>query len=746
MRLRHLKIVLIPVVLVITLMTFCGCFDIDDVIVDLGLYQRNTKANTKFTVVVRETAGVTVDGDSVKEVASGQKAVFKVSIDENNYVYLGNTADASYNSKDKTLTVSRVQSPMTIDFILVDKSELYCVNTYSNVSSGYISFVQGSSLMLEPEKVTVQVTVPSGYIFQGWTVGEYLDNGGTLVGTDPVYSFTPEDRRVDLYANLASESQYRITYDANGGSIKNFSGEQYTIRGTFSTMFSMQQTLNENNSGVKFERPGYTAIGYSTEKTTDYRDYNSVNDIEGFSNMGGVCQVPSSGSLTLNVVWAENTAESDFEVQSVTYTDVYSEGGVEGSGKITKSGCIITRCTVRSDTVVIPETINGQTVIGIKSGAFNGNVLQKIVIPKTVLRIESDAFTGSYRLREVVFFDSLQYVSNSSFPNSVQTVVMNAQRLPVYAGSAEGSFCIKYERVRTLKGKKLIVVSGSSTLNGLNSPQLEENFDNEYSVVNYGTNAGTQMLFYLDVISNYTKPGDIVIHAPEWYSDGPMGGNSIQWKMFRGNNQCYDIFREVNMSEYSNFWGAYQLFQIGGKNGSEIVIGAVTMKGKEYQNSNTGMNKYGDLLGNRYNYNGFSYSSDRGFSESYITSNKRAENLNRVNSRITANGGTLLFSFGTMLYKKLNTSSRNANAYDTFTKQCANALDFPVISNVGTYLFKERYMSNSEWHCTYEGADIRTEELTYDLKKFLNSSGLSDTYETYNTRKSHNSSAYQNGM
>ena len=99
-----------------------------------------------------------------------------------------------------------------------------------------------------------------------------------------------------------------------------------------------------------------------------------------------------------------------------------------------------------------------------------------------------------------------------------------------------------------------------------------------------------------------------------------------------------------------------------------------------------------------------------------------------------------------IMYEKLNGSSRNANAYDTFTKQCANALDFPVISNVGTYLFKERYMSNSEWHCTYEGADIRTEELTYDLKKFLNSSGLSDTYETYNTRKSHNSSAYQNGM
>ncbi len=740
MKLRHIKIVFLLTVLLVSVLSLCSCFDFDQLVVDLGFYQKNTKANEKFTVVVRETDGVRISGDSVKEVSSGQKVVFNVTIDEDNYVYLGNTAEAYYDPEKKTITVSRVDSPLTIDFILVDKSELYCVNVYSNISSYYIKFEKGSEWMVEPEEVTLKATEPEGFTFQGWSVGDYIDNMGTVVEYSTEYTFTPDSKVTNIYANYSSESQYKIAYDANGGSIANFSGTKYTVVGNLSPLFPMQQTLNENHSSIKFVREGYTAIGYSTEKTTDYRDYTSVNDIEGFSNMGGVCQVPESGLLTLNVVWAENTPEADFTVEPVTYTDVYSEGGVDGKGYVTRSGCIITRCNVKSDTVVIPETINGMVVIGIKAGAFSGNVLQKVVIPKTVLKIEANAFTNSYRLREVVFFDSLQYVSNSSFPFGVQTVVMNAQRLPVYSGSAEGSFCIKYERVRTLEGKKLIVVSGSSTLNGLNSPMLEANFDNEYSVVNYGTNAGTQMLFYLDVISNYINPGDIVIHAPEWTSDGPMGGNTLQWKMFRGNNQCYDIFREVNMSEYTNFWGAYQEYQIGAESH------AVTRKGVAYQNSNTGMNKYGDLLGNRYNYNGFSYNSTQGFSESFITSNNRASNLNRVNSRITSKGGTMLFSFGTILYEKLNTSSRNANAYDTFTQQCANALDFPVISNVGTYLFKERYMSNSEWHCTYEGADIRTEELTFDIKRWLSSSGTGDTYQDFNTRKSNNSSSYQDGM
>ncbi len=652
-----------------------------------------TADNYEVKVVLRAHDGLTINSEAVLNVKAGSSAEFEVEISDD-YIYLGNNANADYNERKGTLRINRVLYPTTIDLILVKKSELLHLNLLKNENSSVMTITDGEEWMTEPGEVTVYAQGFGGIVFTGWSLDGFLSEGGRLISTDPTYTFYM-DKNLDLYANFENLSEYTIVYHANGGTVAATGEDTYTFTDDFKSMFPCQQTLESNDT---FIRDGYVAVGYSTEPVS-YEEYSTVNDIPGFSNMGGVCEVGDSGRLDLYVVWAKASPESDFIFNNGTIT------GYRGSDRI----------------VVIPDKINGMNVTRIASNVFTSDMITKVVIPKTVLTIDTQAFNRCTNLGEVVFFDSLESVTDSSFStcSKLSTIVLNASRLPKYSGTAEGSFCIKYELVRTLRdSKKIVVVSGSSTLNGLDSDVMEENFPG-YSVINYGTNAANQSVFFLDVISNYVTEGDLIIHAPEFTASGPMGNNVIAPKMFRGNEQCYDIFREVDMTNYTGFFDSYNKF-INGDPSDSSLTPAKNLSGKPYQLESTGMNKYGDLMNSRpgptrpsfgaanvnFNYNILGYA-----------------NLNRVNRQITAKGGALLMSFGTFDKSRMNPSKATQAEYDRFTQDCANKLDYPVISNVGTYIMEHEYFYDSEWHCSDEGAAIRTSNLTIDIRKYLESVG-----------------------
>lgn len=648
--------------------------------------------NYEVKVVLRECEGLKINSESAVTITAGRDVQFEVEISDD-YMYLGNNAQAYYDEGKGIIRLNRVVYPTTIDLILVKKSELLHLNVHKNSSSAFVTITDGEEWMINPGEVTVKAEGYGGNVFEGWSINGFLSEGGSLISTDPEYTFYMENS-IDLYANFVNLSEYTIIYHANGGTVRSDGSDKYIYTSKFKTMFPCQQTLESNDT---FVRDGYVAVGYSTEPVS-YEDYSNVNEIPGFSNMGGVCEVGDDGRLDLYVVWAKASPESDFTFSNGTIT------GYKGSDKI----------------VVIPEKINGRSVTRIGTNVFT-NSLTRVVIPKTVLTIDSQAFNRCNYLSEVVFFDSVTSVTNASFTicPKLSTIVLNASRLPKYSGTSEGSFCIKYELVRTLRNsKKIVVVSGSSTLNGLDSDVMEENFPG-YSVVNYGTNAANQSVFFLDVISNYVTEGDLIIHAPEFTAGGPMGNNAIAPKMFRGNEQCYDIFREVDMTKYTNFFDSYNKFINGDPNDSSLTP-AKNLTGKPYQLESTGMNKYGDLMNVR------DKPRQDSFGAANVTFNYNIlgyGNLNRVNKQITAKGGVLLMSFGTFDKSRMNPSSTTQAEYDRFTQDCASKLDYPVISNVGTYIMEHKYFYDSEWHCTDEGAAIRTANLTIDIRKYLKSVG-----------------------
>ncbi len=705
MKKKLLKIIMLFAVMA-SLLTLVSCLKSDDT--DF----------TKIKVMMLETDGVELLSKQVLEIRPGSDVSFNIKVSDE-YAYLGMTKngvtvreepeagknevespiEGEYDEKNGVLKLKGIKYPTTVEVIAEPKSELYSFAIMYNDSCGRAEITGGTKITKgykwmpqQDGKVSLIAYPYSNYNFNGWSIGDYIENGGQVVSYDEEFEFTVQENTV-LYANFSDvpANQYKIVYHMNGGKVANDGKSSYEISKEWNSQFSMQQTLISNGT---FVRDGYVAIGYSTHPA-NFESYESVNKIPGFSNMGGVCQVSKeSKTLGLYVVWAKETTASDF----------------------TFSGGTITKYNGNAGIVVIPEKINGVAVKTISAGAFKDNkTLNRLVIPRTVETISDGAFENCTELKEVVFFDSLLNVTDNSFKNcnKISVITLNAQRLPKYSGTAEGTFCIKYERVRTLTGKKIIVVAGSSTMHGLDSIKMEYLFPG-YSVVNYGTNSSVSMLFYLDVIANYIDDGDIIIHAPEVEFATTMGSNQFSAKLFRANEQCYDIFREVDMTKYPGFWTAFGKFQNG--DSSQNLSAAKNLPGREQQLPCMDLNIYGDWNISKPSEEKPSFG---GAVIKFNTSLINHVNLNAVNEKITAAGGTLLMSFAPRDIERINPLYATAAEFDKYTKYCETVLDYPVISNIGSYLLDHNYFFDSEYNCNDEGVRVRTELLASDLKNYM---------------------------
>lgn len=84
---------------------------------------------------------------------------------------------------------------------------------------------------------------------------------------------------------------------------------------------------------------------------------------------------------------------------------------------------------------------------------------------------------------------------------------------PQYDDSFYGGMAIKYDRLKGVSGRKVVIIGGSSLAFGLRSDLLEEELG--IPVVNFGLYANLGMKYMLDVAEDFIGKDDIVIVAPE---------------------------------------------------------------------------------------------------------------------------------------------------------------------------------------------------------------------------------------
>ena len=493
--------------------------------------------------------------------------------------------------------------------------------------------------------------------------------------------------------NPSSNNQTSSTSKPNSTTVnKEFSnyticyndGDYNVIMTTFDTEYWKMPFAIEDDG--TFTRDGYVLLGYSFDK-------NGKGEL---IRPGYKYIIPTNSDvMDLYCVWAKETNSSSFKTTQKNSGEVYITA-YNGSDKV----------------VYIPRKIGGKAVSGISAGAFKGNkAISEVHITSSVLEVEANAFASCSNLKTVTVYDNLKTISDASFAGSpVKTVRICAGKTPRYTTSY--SYGIKYERMIKTKGEnRIIVVAGSSALYGIESNIMEEQFENDYTVVNFGTNGNMNIPFYLDAITPLLTKKDIVVFAPEQY--GPYayhtnGNKELPMATFQGISSCYNLFENIDASTYTKVFDSF----------GQYCVQTSKMKSLSWQDYDHDQDQYGNhaLIPSKMNSPTFRYGANGWFrfNETVIPS-EYIPNLNRIINRAANTGAKILFSYPPHNKNNIEQSSLNDKAYNAYNAWIAKTVNCKLISDVRNYIYKGEYFANTDYHLNTIGRELHTRQLAKDL-------------------------------
>lgn len=634
----------------------------------------------KITLEPDENCAV-VGMNPVTVKAGGNAVFFLVFNDKYSYLSAEGANDVVYTpgcikiqncTEDMTVKVKSALTVSLCSFSVENPSkELGAVET---------SVAPGS--VLKNTLVSITAKPAENQTFIGWSKGDTVINGGEIVSYSKNYSFMiNEDMK--LYPNFLTEGYTVIKYDLNGGTTED--GSANVILSQYKPVNHLAPNLIADDG--KIIRPGYTLLEFTENK-----------DGSGLAvNPGGMTKLPDNSSvMTFYAQWSKWTPKEDFTYYIDTIT---KEVTIKSYNK-------------DASVVSIPMEIEGYPVTAISSNAFVGKNFETLVIPRTVMSVASGGFQNCTKFDTLYITDAFTSIKNDAFLNckAFSNLRLNASLPPHHVGHAESiSFRLEQILERDDDKNMIMFVGGSSCLHGIKADVIEKELNYKYQVLNCGTNAGGTGVLYMEGLSHFMKEGDIIVNVPE-YGNNQMGGTEIVWRTFRATVACYNIFRYVDFSKYTNFFTAMTEYNT---DPTARYAGAQ----QTYDAKNNSLTpRYCNLVGTKTaKLNKYSPTkvSEASLKASAVTT------INNLYAHLKSKGIEYYFSCAPICHYDTNgTPSTEANlaAYYNAT---LNKLDCTVISDPRNYLYSSLRYYDSAYHLATEACYEHTDKIIADLKAVL---------------------------
>lgn len=530
------------------------------------------------------------------------------------------------------------------------------------------------------------VCVPQGRLSAYRTNYFWAVHAGRLRETDALPNAAPEELPPSQSLPPAVTGP-RIRYEGNGGALKVWSGDTLEL-----AMDNAHLRVNTAQGTRYFRREGYVLIGWNTAADGSGR------------HIGLGSRVERQEALVLYAQWAEASPEEDFlaEVQ----TDQVWITGYRGTAP---------QC-------VVPETLGGLPVRGIRTGAFQGAAFTRLVLPSSLYTVEERAFTDC-ALEEVWLFDSLREIGDGSFSScpGLTTLHVNASLSPVYSGSYFDTFSDKYDWLLSIRDqRKIVLFSGSSGRYGYDSPAIRAAFP-DYQVANMGVYAYTNALPQLDLIRGLMTQGDILLSAPEFDAAAEQfcASNRLDasfWAMMESN---YDAVAELDLREYASVFDSFGQYQANrsGMAGRSYGESPASYDDDGNRYAFPTYNQYGDLILPRPN--GDRDERLRHNIADYTTENitpEYVDSLNRVYDTFLDQGIQVYFTY-TPRNRRSLTERSTLEARQALHAYLAEHLCVPVISELEDSLYSGIYFYLIDSHLSSEGTSLRTRQVIEDLRR-----------------------------
>ncbi len=634
-------------------------------------------------VMLQETEGLTITGENPVRVEAGSDVSFTVQLHDG---YKIEEVGQGAVYADGVVTLSEVRFPTTVEIetrVLND----YSVTLQNNSWQGTVTAnVDDLSAVKEDTEVTLSVESAKGVIFLGYSIGASRVNGGTVVSTSSEYTFTASED-VEIYTNYYLGSGSLVIYNSNGGK----ESDQYYVFSDSSPYIGPNALANKG----QFTREGYVLYGYNTEPDGSGAYYGP----------GWSVIMPTDGSsLTLYAQWMPET-----EKEAFTY-------------KVANNQVTITKYQGTHETVVIPETIDGLPVVRIAANAFMNGKFTTLYLSRNLRAIDDSAFVNCSSFTTLYFCDTPTSISDNSFQNckELQKLYMLACIDPRYSLSNNGTYKIKYQRLITAEGKKMIFHAGSNVSYGIDIPTIHKLLDNEYAGVNFGCNQSTPAVFFIEVATAHMNEGDIVVLCPEYinYQYGYNEMNTTTWQIFEG---AYNAYADVDIRNYTKMFTSFSSFNNNRYNSTARTYEQFNTAGGDPSVTKFGVynvNHDGQTADLKNQINGWMANGGAGtlkMNTGLANANYNVY-MNRAIDMVIAKGGKVYISFASTLKQALAKESQTAATQKAFKEAVIKA--FPkatVISDPGTFVLDQSYFYNSYYHLSTASSVYRAELLAKDI-------------------------------
>lgn len=724
-------------------------------------------SGVEYTVSVSPTTGISITSTNPLKVKAGESASFDVKIAEG-YV-LRSVSAGNYDTATEKLTLSNVRSDVRVQFTVeeIDLDAETCVFKFFGTEADTASQPDGAI------EVGVGILLTAGSktrTFLGWSYHKPVSQGGVIASGNTQYSVTVSptlvgsDGAIKLYANYAEPGV--IYYDANDGIIN--MGSSNLTENKYYTLEATARGVKLTYSNEYYNRVGAASLfwddGSFTRDGCVLKEYNTRADGSGTAYSLGSKFPMNTEDLTLYCIWAKDSTHTDFE-----YEDIYLPvpPNAKDVQHWAENGIVITAYNGNSTDVTVPEKIDGKYVTAIAAGAFTDKRVETLVLSRRIIKVEDGAFVGCTSLKTIHYPDGIYYISSAAFDaesfDGVKNFYVNATIAPRFSSTLEGAFSMKLTSVLTSMNKsRIVVVAGSSTLQGLSSEYLEALLEGEYKVVNFGTTRTTHGAMYLEAMGALTSERDIVLYAPE-NSIYMLGEPSLYWKTIRDLESMYNIFRHIDISNYDNVISAFAELNGGysdpesadppstvryerqARRYEDIIEVANINEHHEYMHSAcetyVQKNNYSDYyeitlnarvrsaLEGLYNKNNPTPEEDKWCN---MTDAKYVENLTHAINAAKSSGAKVCFAFAPVDADKITSNAKGVIAAwcAAYDKLILDTYTFDgVVGSSLDYIFNHQYFYNNAYHTNYYGRVWRTYVLYTDLAEMLGISEVKDHNE-----------------
>ncbi|MBQ4427268.1 MAG: leucine-rich repeat protein [Oscillospiraceae bacterium] len=381
--------------------------------------------------------------------------------------------------------------------------------------------IEVSSVSLKPgSDASFLIETDSGYeVTETDYTGEYR--------ISPAHGLTKlelVDVRYPTRVRLTLSNHTRtVTYIANGGD--SATGEGKSVVRSYDISYHTRPNVSIGTDIFTWE--GYTLTCWNTEP-------DGTGDRVGLGS-----RVTVSDSLTLYAQWAKWT-----EPELFTY-------------EISDNSARITGYSGGETTLVIPEALGGYPVTVIGESAFKDCGAESVILPKSIVSVEENAFAGA-KLRVLSFFDNIEYITDGCFAgcDNLSTLRISAIEDPYgYSFRRESVLADKLDLLITTMGeKRLVFYGGCSMWYNLIGPDAQKAFDGSFTVINMGLNGVTSSIFQMELMANFITENDIIIHTPEISSSQQLllttGLSKYDDKLWCAMEYNYDLVSLLDMRRF----------------------------------------------------------------------------------------------------------------------------------------------------------------------------------------------------